>query len=144
MTNSIDRHDLLREIHELWPAPIHKETQLDGTAILVGGDPAEVIVCLSGSKVSIAVYSVRWEGLGNHDLNICLVNEGSTCGNRPYTTECENRLQLAELCERFANGLWLPDHVLPHEAEAMVLDQFRLAIAAEVKLLDVSCTQAHL
>jgi hypothetical protein len=30
--------------------------------VLVGGDPADVIVRISGSNVSIAVYSVRWEG----------------------------------------------------------------------------------
>jgi hypothetical protein len=40
------------------------------------------------------------------------------------TTEGRNTLGLAELCERFANELWIPDHMLPHEVEASVLDQF--------------------
>jgi hypothetical protein len=56
-------HDyLLQEIRELLPNPIQEETQLDGDIILVGGDPGEVIVRISGSKVSIAVFSIRWEG----------------------------------------------------------------------------------
>jgi hypothetical protein len=58
----IDREYLLQEILELLPDPVREETQLDGNFVLVGGDPGEVIVRISGSKVSIAVYSVRWEG----------------------------------------------------------------------------------
>ncbi|MEX1027240.1 MAG: hypothetical protein WD049_04435 [Candidatus Paceibacterota bacterium] len=42
--------------------PIRDETQLDGDVVLVGGALGEVIVRVGGSKVSIAVYSVRWEG----------------------------------------------------------------------------------
>ena len=58
----IYRDDLLQEIQELLPDPIREETQLDGDVVLVGGDPGEVIVRISGSKLSIAVYSVQWEG----------------------------------------------------------------------------------
>jgi len=58
----IERESLLDEIRNLLPEPIRTETQLDGDFVLVGGDPGEVIVRISGSKVSIAMYSVRWEG----------------------------------------------------------------------------------
>ena len=58
----IDRDYLLQELQEFLPDPVREETQLDGEVVLVGGDPGEVIVRISGNKVSIAVYSVRWEG----------------------------------------------------------------------------------
>jgi hypothetical protein len=59
---SIDRDCLLKEVQEILPEPVRQETQLDGDVVLVGGDPGEVIMRIGGSKVSIAVYSVRWEG----------------------------------------------------------------------------------
>ena len=59
-----DRDFLLREIWELLPAPIREETQLDGDLNLVGGNPGEVIVRINGNKVSIAVFSIRWDGPG--------------------------------------------------------------------------------
>jgi hypothetical protein len=58
----IDREYLLQEIQELLPDPVREETQLDGDVVLVGGDPGEVIVRISGSKFSIAVFTIRWDG----------------------------------------------------------------------------------
>jgi len=58
----IDRDYLLRELRELLPDPVSEETQLDGDVVLVGGDPGEVIVRISSGKVSIAVFSIQWEG----------------------------------------------------------------------------------
>jgi hypothetical protein len=55
------------------------------------------------------------------------------------TNEGRNVLGLAELCERFANDQWIPAHTLPHEVEALVLDQFKRAVEAELKLLVVLC-----
>jgi hypothetical protein len=40
----IDRDYLLREIRDLLGASIREETQLDGTIVMVGGGPGEVIV----------------------------------------------------------------------------------------------------
>jgi hypothetical protein len=57
-----DRDCLLREIRELLPDPVREETQLDGVLVMVGGDPGEAIVRISGRKVSIAVFSIRWDG----------------------------------------------------------------------------------
>lgn len=59
---SIDSDWLLKEVQELLPEPVRQETQLDGDVVLTGGNPGEVIVRIGESKVSIAVYSVRWEG----------------------------------------------------------------------------------
>ena len=59
-----DRDFLLREIWELLPDPLREETQLDGSLVIVGGDPGEVIVRINGTKVSIAVFSIRWDGPG--------------------------------------------------------------------------------
>jgi len=60
--SELDREARLDEIKRLLPDPMREETQLDGDVVLVGGDPGEVIVRIGGSKVSIAMYSVRWEG----------------------------------------------------------------------------------
>ncbi len=60
--SDFDRDSFLEEIKSLLPDPVQDDTQLDGDVVLVGGDPGEVVVRISGSKVSIAVFSVRWEG----------------------------------------------------------------------------------
>lgn len=60
--NDLNLNSLVEEIKSLLSDPVQNDRQLDGTVVLVGGDPGEVIVRISGSKVSIAVYSVRWEG----------------------------------------------------------------------------------
>lgn len=58
----IERDALRQEIHDLLPAPVRGETQLDGVDVLVGGDPGEVIVRISGGKVAVYSYSARWQG----------------------------------------------------------------------------------
>ena len=58
----IDRDGLLRELRELLGASIREETQLDGTIVMVGSDPGEVIVRVGGSTVFIALFRVSWDG----------------------------------------------------------------------------------
>lgn len=58
----IDRDELLIELRRLLSAPVREETALDGTVVLVGGDPGEVIVRVGATKVSIALFTVRWDG----------------------------------------------------------------------------------
>jgi hypothetical protein len=58
----MDLDSLLRHIHKLLPNPIREEQQLDGMIVLVGGDPGEVVVRIGDTRVSIAVFAVRWEG----------------------------------------------------------------------------------
>jgi hypothetical protein len=47
--------------HEL-PQPVSEETGLDGTTVLVGGDPGEVVVRLTRSSVAVSEFAVRWRG----------------------------------------------------------------------------------
>jgi hypothetical protein len=59
----IDRDFLLNQIEDgLLPKPVKVEHQLGGRIVMVGGKPGEVIVRITGSKVSVAVFTVRWEG----------------------------------------------------------------------------------
>jgi hypothetical protein len=58
----VNRECLLRELRELLVAPVCEEPQLDGSIVMVGGDPGEVIIRVRAHKVSIAVFSIRWEG----------------------------------------------------------------------------------
>lgn len=58
----IEREHLMQEIQRVLPDPTSEETQLDGSLTFVGGDPGEVIVKVSGNQVSVAVFSIRWDG----------------------------------------------------------------------------------
>ena len=62
--------------------------------------------------------------------------------NFKVSTEGQDRLGLVELCQRFTAEQWLPAHMLPHEAAARVLDQFKRAVVGELEMLQVECTEA--
>jgi hypothetical protein len=64
MTNQepIDRDDLLTDLRMMLSAPVREETALDGTVVLVGGDPGEVIVRVGVTKMSVSLFTVRWDG----------------------------------------------------------------------------------
>jgi hypothetical protein len=53
------------------------------------------------------------------------------------TTEGPNQWGLREFCGRHVNDLWMPDHLLPHEAEKFAWDHFKQPIMTELKLLVV-------
>ncbi|MEQ8786220.1 MAG: hypothetical protein RIC55_07970 [Pirellulaceae bacterium] len=53
------------------------------------------------------------------------------------TTEGENRLNLREACQAHVDSLWVPDHLLPHEAEEFVLDHFKRTVIGELEMLVV-------
>jgi hypothetical protein len=53
------------------------------------------------------------------------------------TTEGQNQSGLREFCERYVNDLWMPDHLLPHEAKDFALDHFKRAVMAELEMLVV-------
>jgi hypothetical protein len=55
------------------------------------------------------------------------------------TTEASNRLGLRELCQRFANDLWVPTHLTEEQAATFAFDQFRRTILAELEMIEVSC-----
>jgi hypothetical protein len=47
--------------HEL-PQPVEQETARDGSIVLVGGNPADVIVRLTRSSIVVSEYAVEWQG----------------------------------------------------------------------------------
>jgi hypothetical protein len=42
--------------------PVSEHTESDGTLVLTGGDPPEVVVRITPASVVVAEYSLRWEG----------------------------------------------------------------------------------
>ena len=60
---SIDRNSLLKRVKDdLLPQPVTEGSRLDGVIVLVGGDPGEVIVRITGSRVTVAIFTAGWEG----------------------------------------------------------------------------------
>jgi hypothetical protein len=57
-----DRNDLIRHVQSSLPEPVETETAMSGAAILTGGDPREVIVKIAGKRVSVGIFTVRWDG----------------------------------------------------------------------------------
>lgn len=53
---------LRQELRSLLPDPVREETQLDGTLVLIGGYPGEVVVRIHGSRATVAVFAIVWEG----------------------------------------------------------------------------------
>jgi hypothetical protein len=56
-------------------------------------------------------------------------------------TEGPNRLGLRDLLQRDAEKQWVAAHFTPEQAAASVLDCFKRAVVAELKLLDLECRQ---
>jgi NADH pyrophosphatase NudC (nudix superfamily) len=59
---SITHETLLLEVRKQIPHPVKTESQLDGTIVLTGGKPGEVIVRINEDEISIAVFAIRWDG----------------------------------------------------------------------------------
>jgi hypothetical protein len=53
------------------------------------------------------------------------------------TTEGGDRLDLRQLCEDQATGLWVPAHLSGEQAALFALGCFKRAVLAEIELLDV-------
>jgi hypothetical protein len=65
MADRLEWEALLTSVaHEL-PQPVEQETTRDGSVVLVGGDPGEVIVRLTRSAASVSEYAVEWRGPGD-------------------------------------------------------------------------------
>lgn len=54
--------ELIAFITAQLPAPVQQDFEDDGSVSFVGGEPAEVIVRLTATTVTVAEYTVRWEG----------------------------------------------------------------------------------
>ena len=62
MAERLEWESLLVSVaHEL-PQPVQQETARDGSLVLIGGDPGEVIVRLTRSAVRVSEYAVEWQG----------------------------------------------------------------------------------
>ena len=53
------------------------------------------------------------------------------------TTESRNRLGLRERCQKYADELWMPEHLYDEQAADFVLDGFNRMVAGELELLVV-------
>ena len=53
------------------------------------------------------------------------------------TATGSDTFKLATLCQKYANSLWIPDHLCTVEKEAFILDQFKRAVLGEVEMLEV-------
>jgi hypothetical protein len=62
MAERLEWEGLLTSVtHEL-PAPVEQETVSDGSVVLVGGRPCEVVVRLTRSTATVSEYAVEWQG----------------------------------------------------------------------------------
>lgn len=57
-----DRSKLLQEVREIIGTPASEEEHRDGTFVIIGGQPEDVVVRLHGSKVTVSSFSIDWEG----------------------------------------------------------------------------------
>jgi len=48
-------------VHEL-PQPVEQEAARDGSLVIVGGEPGEVVVRLTRSTATVSEYAVEWVG----------------------------------------------------------------------------------
>jgi hypothetical protein len=62
MADRLEWEGLLTSVAHGLPQPVEQETARDGSVLLVGGDPAEVVVRITRSAVSVAEYAVDWRG----------------------------------------------------------------------------------
>tara|TARA_R110002020_G_scaffold204177_1_gene408090 strand:- start:1063 stop:1485 length:423 start_codon:yes stop_codon:yes gene_type:complete len=58
----LERDELIQSVKDLLGEKVKEENQIDGSLLLIGGDPSEVIVRVSGNKISISEFRVRWDG----------------------------------------------------------------------------------
>jgi len=62
MADRLEWESLLVSVaHEL-PQPVDQDPARDGSLVLVGGDPGEVVVRLTRSAASVSEYAVEWQG----------------------------------------------------------------------------------
>jgi hypothetical protein len=62
MADRLQWESLLTSVmHEL-PQPVSQEAARDGSIILVGGDPGEVIVRLTRTMAAVSEYAIEWDG----------------------------------------------------------------------------------
>ncbi len=58
----LEWESLLASVRAELPSPVEQESAADGSVVLVGGQPGEVIVRLTRSLATVSEYSVEWDG----------------------------------------------------------------------------------
>src|SRR5512138_955747 len=62
MSDRLEWEALLTSVRHELPQPVAEEAVRDGSVVLVGGDPGEVVVRLTRSVASVSEFAVEWSG----------------------------------------------------------------------------------
>ncbi len=62
MADRLEWEALLTSVRHELPQPVAEEAVRDGSTVLVGGAPGEVVVRLTRSTASVSEYAVQWNG----------------------------------------------------------------------------------
>jgi len=65
MADRLEWEALLTSVRHELPQPVVEEAVRDGSVVLVGGRPGEVVVRLTRSTASVSEYGVEWRGPGD-------------------------------------------------------------------------------
>jgi hypothetical protein len=62
MPDRLEWESLLMSVRHELPQPVREEAAEDGSVLLVGGHPAEVLVRLTRSLATVSEFAVAWAG----------------------------------------------------------------------------------
>ena len=62
----LEWEQLLVSLRHGLPQPVREDVALDGSTMMIGGDPPEVIVRVTGSSLTVSEFAVEWPG--PHDV----------------------------------------------------------------------------
>ena len=71
----LEWEELLASLRHGLPQPVREEVSADGSTILIGGDPGEVVVRLTIASLTVLEYAVEWQG--PHDSVVAPVELGT-------------------------------------------------------------------
>jgi len=120
----LEWESLLASVRAELPSPVEQESAADGSVVLLGGQPGEVIVRLTRSLATVSEYGVEWEG--PHEAVVRPVSLGTVHWRRMTETHAlsvlstlirsarESRLSKYRTC-RFCERSVPPEHL--HEED---------------------------
>jgi hypothetical protein len=62
MADRLEWEALLTSVRHELPHPVVEEAVRDGSVVLIGGEPGEVVVRLTRSMATVSEYGVEWNG----------------------------------------------------------------------------------
>lgn len=86
MADHLQWEALLTSVRHELPQPVLEEAGRDGSVLLLGGDPPEVVVRLTRSTARVSEYEVEWDG--PHDPVARPILFGSVQWRRMPETYC--------------------------------------------------------